>query len=464
MTRVIAIGCLAAMALGCGPSGPRVPFRVITLGDDPFFATTATAIAVTVEHDGVRDPSTSTRFSPSERTLTLPPMTYGSGYAILVETELSGLVLARGRSFPFAVNSGGADRAPDVSLGVLGRYGAAVTGDTSDPYELATPSEDGALLASRLGLTRFVAHGSDGRPTLLPRSAWPPSRLGGSFVPLADAMLVVGGAETGASLVAADGTVLAEVAPTALAARDGSTLVAIDAASAIVIGGARPDGSPVTDVVRIMWDGSALTTTRLAPLPAGRTNARAVLLAAHVGAAIAARVLVYDGTSALGPASDVLVVDPAGLAAPSATSLAIPLANAAACALDTGLVLLAGGRDAMGVTGQVSILVVSPDQIPPVAALTPAPPHGLFRPREHAVALGLGSGIALVIGGVDDAGLPVPESEIAEVHLDSLPGSVVLTGSVPTPGLATTATRLRDHTVLVSSDGSLSIYFPPRGE
>jgi hypothetical protein len=458
---------MAAIVLGCGPGGTHVPFRVVTLGDDPFFATTATAIAVTVERDGVRDDASTTRFSPRERALTMPPMPFGSGYALIVETELTGLVLARGRSFPFAVTAAGADHTPDVSLGVLGRYGATASGDPTDAYVVATASDSGALLASPRGLTRFVAHGSDARPLLATRVDWPAERVGGDFAPLGDAMLVVGGVAPGASLVSAEGAVLGELPATAISVRQGVALVALDASTVIAIGGARADGTLAPDVTRIEWDGAMLGASALAPLPSPRSGAQALLLSAHAEAGIEARVLVHDGTTAVGPAGDVVLLDPAGHAAPSATVLGIPLSGAAACALDTGLVLVAGGRDTSGVSGQVSILVVQPDAIAPiptVSVLSPAPPRGLFRPRERAVAIAIASGLALVLGGLDGAGQPVAESEIAEVHFDSLPGSVVLTSSVPTPGRVTAATRMRDHTVLVSSDGSLFSYFPPRGE
>lgn len=466
MRRARAMLCLWALACACQPGGPEVPFRVVTLGDDPFFATTATAISVTAERDGVLDPTTRTLFAPDARVLTMPPLPFDTGYALVVETELSGLVLARGRSFPFDVDVHGASRVPDVSLGVLGRYGLAASGDASDPISLVVATDEGAALASATGVSRFVAHGADARPTTSARIAWPPSRAGARFAALGGAVLAVGGTQAGASLVGGDGAVLAELPASAVAAQRGVALVPIDEAHVLAIGGARDDGTLLSDVVRIAWDGTSLTATALDALPDARRDARAIALPANTSSGVATRVLVYDGTVAAGAADDVVLLDPDGHAAPSATVLTLPTRGAAACTLDTGLVLLAGGRDASGVSGALSILVVQPDAAPPaptVSVLSPSPPP-LFRAREQALALMLGSGLALIVGGVDDTAQPVAESEIAEVHFDSLPGTVVLTGSLPVAGPQSAAARLRDHTVLVASGGSVFVYFPPRGE
>lgn len=464
MRRALLLPLLFAIA--CASDAPRVPFRVVVLGDDPFFGTTATAIAVTVERNGVRDASTTTRFSPTDRTLVLPPLPYATDYSIVVETELFGLPVGRGRSFPFAVTRTGADHVPDVSLGVLGRFASVAAGDASDPFVTIVPSSDGALLASAQGLSRFVAHGADARPQLLPRVAWPASRVGGVFAALGGAMLVVGGTAPGASLVDASGQVLAELGETELPIQSGVALTVIDAQTVLAIGGAHHDGTMVADVCRLTWNGTHLTATTLAPLPAPRSLARALRLDARTSAGVVEpRVLVYNGETTTGHATDVVLVDPAGHAAARAVVLPGPVTHAAGCALDTGLVLLAGGRDATTsvVTGQVTILVIQPDATTPIAPLSPPPPL-LFRPRESAVALSLLPGIALVVGGTDDAGATIADAEIAEFRIDALPGSIVLTSSTPTAGNITAAARLLDHTVLVSMDGSLALYFSPRGE
>lgn len=462
MRRAAWLCVLAIGAWACAPSGPRVPFRVITLGDDPFFGSTATAIAVTVEQHGVRDTSTTTRFAPSERALTLDPFPFGTDYALVVETELSGLVLARGRSYPFAVTPAGADRSPDVSLGVLGRFGLAAIGDASDPFLFVAPTDEGALLASAAGLTRFVAHGAHARPTLAPRTAWPGARVGGAFVALGGGVLAIGGAAPGASLVSADGTLLGELSAAELPVASGAALVALDAATVLAIGGLMPDGTRADEIRRIAWDGTTLRAARLTPLPRPRSGARAILLSARDGASLVPRVLVLDGTTATGSADDVVLVDPSDRVAPRAVTLTDPLVGAAACALDTGLVLLAGGHAAAGLaSGRVTILVVQLDQTPVISALSP-PPRGLFHAREGAVAVAFGVGLVLVVGGVDSMGA-VAEAEIAAVSLDSLPGNVVLTGSLASAA-APAAARLSDHTVLVSTGSSVSLYFPPRGE
>jgi len=458
------VALVAGLASACAPNGARVPFRVVTLGDDPFFGSTATAIAVTVEQHGVRNLASTTRFAPTDRTLTLPPFPFGSDYSIVVETELSGFVLARGRSFPFSVTERGADRMPDVSLGVLGRFGTALHGDASDPFVFVTASDDGAVLASPLGVSRFIAHGSDGRPRLTSRAPWPSTRVGGTFSSLGAGLLAVGGASAGATLVDADGGLLAQLDARDVRVSAGVALVPLDAASVLAIGGAMPDGTQVDDVVRIAWDGSALSATRLTPLPAARADARAVLVTVRDGSSLVPRVMVLGGQGTLGPLGDALLVDPADRIGPISVPLASPFTHAAVHAIDTGLVLVVGGRDAAGmVTGAVTILVVQPNQSPVITALSPAPPP-LFRARVDAAAVELGTGLALVVGGVDASGAAVREAEIVEVSLDFITGNVVLTGSVPTATIPTAATRLSDHTILVAEGADLSLYFSPRVE
>ncbi len=466
MSERLQLAC-ALLALGACTSRASVPFRVVALGDDPFFAGTATAIAVTMERDGVREPGTTVRFAPDATALTLPPMPFGNGYAVIVETELSGLVLARGRSFPFDVSPAGASHSPDVSLGVLGRFAPVATGDASDPYLAVVPSADGALLASAAGLTRFVAHGPGGLPAIEARTPWPAPRIGGAAVALDRHVLVVGGAAPGASLVDARGAVIAEIAGAELPIVDGAAIASVDAATVLVVGGTRSDGSLAPDVTRVEWDGAHLIATALAPLQHARTAARAVPLLARRRATPEPRVLVLDGRRAASAAPDLVLLDPSGQDAPRSVVVPGLAVRAAACALDTGLVLLAGGVDATGAaTGQLTLLVVQPDAAPgsdPIAALSPAPPP-LFRARESAGAIALGPGLALIVAGRDAAAAPVAEAEIAEIQLDSLPGSVVLTGTLASAGNVTAAAPLSDHTFLVSSDGALSLYFSPRGE
>ncbi len=444
----------------CAPAGTRVPFDVLSLGDDPFFGGTATAIAVTVERGGVRDPASTTRFSPSERTLTLPPFPFGTDYSIVVETEISGLVLARGRSFPFAVTAAGADRVPDVSLGVLGRFAPAGSADASDPFVLAAPSAEGALLVSTLGIARFLAHGADGRPNIGARAPWPSARVGASFVALGVGVLAVGGAAPGATLVGPNGQILAELGGADVQAIGGAALVAVDSSTVLVIGGATSSGTHVDDVVRIAWDGAALSAHALSPLPVVRADARATLVTVHDGSS---RVVIIDGMSATGPLGDVVLVDPSDRNPPVSVPLATPVTGAAICALDTGLVLLAGGSSMGSVTGAVTILLIQPSQSPVVTALSPAPPP-LFRPRIDAAAVPFGPGLALVVGGSDASGAAVGEAEIVEVSLEFITGNVVLTGTLPSPAIPTAAARLSDHTVLVAEGSALSLYFSPRGE
>jgi len=183
---------LVLVLAACG-SDPTVPFRVVEVGDDPFFGGTATAIAVSVEHDGVRDEASTVRFAPGARSLQLPSLPFGDAYAIVVETELGGSVLARGRSFPFSVSTQGPSHAPDVSLGVLGRFASVSAIDATDAPRLVSPIDDGALVATERGVVHFVAHGADARPSARTLAPWPPSRVGASLAPLGSGVLAVGG-------------------------------------------------------------------------------------------------------------------------------------------------------------------------------------------------------------------------------------------------------------------------------
>jgi len=230
----------------------------------------------------------------------------------------------------------------------------------------------------------------------------------------------------------------------------------------IVIGGMRSDGTMSSDLAVVAAADHALSAMSLAALESPRTGARAFALTARAGAAVVPRVLVLDGQTASGVASDLVLIDPSGTTPTRSVTLTTLAHDAAVCVLDVGLVLLAGGETSAGEpTGGVTILVVQPDQSAPLAALSPSPPP-LFEARTGAAAISLGTGLALVVGGLGADGSPIVDAEIAEVRLDFLPGDVVLTGSLGGAGRVTAGAPLPDHTLLLASGGALSLYFSPR--
>ncbi len=467
MTRATVTLAVLGLALGCGPEHARVPFHVIVLGPDPFFGGTVSDVVVSIERGGIRDESVTTRYAPDARELVLPPLPYGDDYALIVETELGGLTLGRGRSFPFAVRPEGADHPPDVTLGALGRFASLTAGASAPPWQETWATDEGAMLTSSAGLATFVAHDAvTGAPRLSPTVSWPPAHLGGSGVALGGGALVVGGAEAGAELVLGDGSVAGRLGPEVLRATRGMSVVAVDGTTVLVAGGAAADDTPVLDVVRVVLGDAGLSASTLAALPSARVGAAPLLIEARGGTrGVESRVLLLGGTDATGArTSEVALLDPTGAAAPFVVSPAIPTSESAACALDVGLVLVAGGRDDAGtVVADTNLLVVQLGSPPTIEVLSPAPPP-LFRARAGAYALAFAPGVALVVGGLDAAGLPLADTELAEVRLDSLPGSVVLSDGLATPAAGSTGTRLHDHTLLVTAGDSVSLYFPPRGE
>lgn len=451
---------LAALLAACGRPTLEVDYRVVPLGDDPFAG--ADTIAVSVEHAGTR--ISTTRFAVASRAWSVPEVPFGTDYTLIVEPELSGLVLGRGRSFPFDLPTPTTARPlPDVTVGVLGRFAPLPAASDATAFATVAATSDGALLAGPAGFALWHAHDAvSAHPSLDPRAPWPAARVGGATASIALGVLVVGGAAAGATFFDATGAVLGELGADVIHARSGAAVVAVDAQSALVVGGEDASGARIDDVVRVTWSGSALSARALTPLPAPRHDARAVALDARTATATVRRVLVMDGTTAAGDDTSLVLLDPLDLDPPVVVTPAPAILGSAACALATGLVLLAGGHDTTGApSAAVRVLVVQPDQHPPLALLSPAPPS-LFRARDHAFALPFGTSLALVLGGIDASGTAVAETELVDLGL--VPGSVVLTGSLPSVGVATIGARLHDHTLLVASDASLALYFPPRGE
>jgi hypothetical protein len=457
---------LAVLALGACVAEPTLAPRVVAgLDDDPLRG--ADALLIEVRRDGAPIPGATTRVALPASGFALDHLMLGADLQLFVEARVGDVVLARGRSFPFDFTSSDAPPAspPDVLLGTLGRFTRTL--ETAERLVAAAPTREGALVAASDGrVLSYVAHRhADGHAELVARSALPeradarwlavPAQAG---APIAAGLLAVGGSEPGASLVGADGAVLASLDGTSLPAVEGAATVASsDGAWALVLGGLDAGGQPLDTVTRIDLDAADTRATALASLPAPRAHATATLLTVDDGGTLREVVLLAGGDAA----GELTVVDPLDGSARS-VGVSPALEDRALVALETGLVVAAGGRAAGATSNEVDLYVVRLDRSPPIERVSPAPPR-LFAPRADAVALRLGPGLALIAGGVDDAGAPLAGAELIEVRLDALPGDVVPTGSLPTASRARAAVRLADRSVLVVGDGLASVFVPPRG-
>ncbi len=441
----------AALA-GCTATPSDVAFRVAVVGDDPFLG--ADTLALRVERaDGTL--IAEELYPPDTRAFVLSPLPFETPLSLRVETRVGTLPLAGGRSFLFEVPGPASppSRGPDVTLGLLGRHALVGALPTSAEIRALAATDEGALLATRDALIRFVAHGDDGRAALLDPIALPLSRVGATFTPLAGGMLAVGGAEAGATLFASDGTIVDTVFVDVLG---GAALATLEA-GALIAGGRDGGGAERTEVLLVAFsEARGLEPQVLEPLPAPRSEARALALHAMSSAGPVPRVLVVDGTSGGAPADDFLVIDPEGMAGTTSWTPPRVLRGAALTPLETGQVLAAGGRDPTdAVVDEVRVLFVHAER--PMDFLSPEPDR-LFRAREGATALTFAPGVALVLGGRDPMGLSIDATELADLRI--LPGSVRLTGSLPRPSVATQAVRLGDTSILVVSGDAVSLYFP----
>jgi hypothetical protein len=449
------------LTLACAQPAALAPRVVHGLDDAPYLG--ADSVVVSVERAGVQIDGASVRIPHGATSFELEGVPFGEDLALRVESRIGDVVLARGRSFPFdyAAADRPPSRAPDVFLGTLGRFARPL--ETDRTIVALAPTTDGALLATIEGeILAYEAHGApDGSARLVPLGTVP-ERAGASWAaldPPAGHLLGVGGAERGASLVDASGRVVASLDASAFEARSEIALAAADDTSWVIAVGGRDDGgSPVTDVVRIDVGESTLSASPAAALDTPRAGASAVRVDATDGAITRDVVLVVGG----GAPGVVALLD---LEAATTLELAVdrPLEGRALIAVETGLVVAAGGADALGAPSDaVDLFLVRLDPSPDVARFSPAP-SPLYAPRAHAVVIALGPGLALFVGGTGTAGAPVAGAELVEVRLDTLPGRIFPTGTLPAGATAWAGARLADRSVLVVGGGLLSVYVPPRG-
>lgn len=456
--RRLFVASLVALA-ACGRAAPIAPRVVHGTDDEPFRG--ADALFVAVEQNGVELDGATTRVPVPATAFELDGVPFGRGLTLRVETRLGDVVLARGRSFPFDYPSFAEAPAvpPDVFIGTLGRFASALATDRA--IVALAPTERGALAVTREGEALvYEPHGAPDGSARLVSAGVVAGRDGAQWVALAGiegVMLGVGGSSAGATLLDAGGVPVAELDGAHLrAVADVGLASAADGTWVIVVGGTAGDGAVLTDVVRVDVTAGGLEAVALAAMSLPRVSPSAVRVSATDGASAVDVVLVVGG----GEPRSVVLIDP--LAASTDEMPIDPprdLDRRALVAVETGLVVAAGGADASGASAAVDLFLVRRDQEPSVARVTPAPPL-LFTARQGALALPLGPGLALVLGGVGTMGEPALGAELVE---GTLTGRVVPTGALPAGTSPHAAAQLRDRSVLVAADGALFVYVPPRG-
>ncbi|MFO0714163.1 MAG: hypothetical protein U0353_30175 [Sandaracinus sp.] len=463
VTRALVVSALACGAGACADPAPLSPRIVHGLDDMPLRG--ADTLLVTVEQGGVALEGREVRVPLPATGFELLDVPLGRDLALRVEAFAGNVPLARGRSLPFNYPTASEVPAgPDVLVATLGRFTRTL--ETSLELVAVLPSARGAIVVSSSGeILSYEAHGGSDGGAVLVSLGEAPARAGARWVTLVDpsgaeALLGVGGADDGASVIDA----LGRLAVTLPGSGDGPRVdIALGSASdgsfAIAAGGADAHGVPSDRLARFELTGpTTLVRTELAPLGAARSHAEIALVPAEFGGEVRDAAVVAGG----GASDTIELVDPR--TGPRASVPLDPVLDGRAwVAVETGLLVAAGGMDAARITTDaVDLYLVRPDVEPPIARVTPTP-SPLFAPRGHAVPLRLGPGLALFVSGTDDASLPVRGAELVEVRLDALPGDVVPTGSLPVEASARALARLRDHSVLVVGRGLVAAYVPPRG-
>ena len=453
---------VVAGSVGCTSPRPLEPRVVRGLDDMPLAG--ADSLVVRVLAEGVPVEGAEVRLPLPSAEFSLPDVPLGRALALRVEAFAGEGPLARGRSLPFDYPSAGAPPAsPDVLLVTLGRFTRTL--ETTRVFVAVAPTADGAVLVADDGaIFAYLAHGGAEGSAALEARGELPARRGAAWTTLRDASgasfaLGVGGADGGASLVDADGTLVASLPAGTVDVRSEIALASTDDGSfALSAGGADGSGGSTDALSRYEIVDGALVHTELGPLVHARHHAELALVPAEVGSETRTVALVSGG----GASDSIELIDPQ-LGAVRDVPNDQRLDARAWVAVETGLVVAAGGTDPMGATSDaVDLFLVRPDRDPPVARVTP-PPSPLFTARAHAHALRLGPGLALLVSGDASSGLPARGAELVEVRLDALPGEVVPTGSFPIEAHANALARLDDGSVLVVGDGLIAAYVPPRG-
>jgi hypothetical protein len=464
-------------AAGCGGDREVIDFRVVTApGADPFAG--AEELVVALEEEGRDSSLLELRYPIEAASGRLGDFPYGRGYRFRVDALFRGVLLSRGHSFPFAVTVGEPLRRPDVFVGRVGLFVAPIIGSSPGAsFRVIHAIDEGALLATSDGtIFRYLAHSEmlDGSPEL-EEVGNAPYLSGAAWIGLGDGLLLaVGGVRGGAHLFDSSGAALSSLPRFALADQlEGQTLVALPgSSSALVIGGAPgPDDADLADVTRvdvIVTDAgtSTLIASSLPPMPRARRDATAVVTAVNIDADVLTyRVLLTGGTERGRDASSVLVIDPEGDQETREWDLGQSLVGAAIAPIFAGRVVVAGGRDQDGrPLSSVRVISLRTDAAGGLELdLVSPPPDPLFEARTYPVALPLGEGVVLIVGGRGEEDRPLASVELFDAREGLFPGRFDPTGPLPAPSGAPRAALLGDGSVLVAHEQGLAIYVPPFG-
>lgn len=459
----------ASMLTACaGPDPVAVSYRVVTSpGDDPLHG--ATTLRLVLRQGGadvalVEGPLASG--FPA-----LPEVPFGNGYRLRVEARDHDVVLARGSSFPFDVDLGGASIEPAVLVGRVVQFAPvpAVSG-TLPPGSaivaaLATPT--GALLVTETGTVYLYRHHpTAAEPLTLQVLEHIPDRAGATWCVLPGAgLLGVGGVAPAATVLDASGAVLATSSDAALLPHIvGASLIALssDAPVALALGGAPALGAPPTGAVTQLElvDGVLVVRPVLgAVLPTPIERAGAALVHIDLGGVEEPRVVLAGGVGELGATGTAVFVDPAGVVPSTEVPLGVSLRGCAVVALSTRLVLVAGGAADDGIPSAV-VRLLSADAAG-LSVVTPPPRRPLSLARTNAGALRLAEGLVLLVGGTGLGGAPLTVADLVRVDLETFPGDVLPTGSLPWPQPSPKLVVLGDGTVLSADASGLAFYVSP---
>ncbi len=479
---VVALSALGLLvgAASCTDAPPLdVPFSLVFApGDDPLLG--VSALVLEVERDG--EVVARARAGLDATSLPLPALPFAPGYRLRVEAVDGALVLARGTSFPFTVDERGATPPPHVFLGRLGRAVAPLgqAGARPDGAVLGlAPTADGAVLVSTEGTVYVYRQhdGPDGLPSLTVR-AHLPGRAWAAWVDLGDGRLLgVGGATAGATVVDANGDVVATepLSPEldglrldVCLARTSEPVTSTATIEVIAVGGrARTSDPPGNAVVRIDIvptepgaAGPTLGAIALEALPSGVAGAACVAVHPPGATVPATRVVVAGGVDALGATGDAFVLDPEAVQPIVRVALGAALADRAVVRVSDRVVVIAGGLASDGrVSGDFALLDV--DTLG-ASVVEPRPSSPFLPARARAAGIALGNGVVVLFGGRELGGLPSDSASLIDVGLDAFPGVARPTGALPVADDGVRAVRLADESVLVVGGRGVALYVSPR--
>lgn len=451
MTRKLTVLIVAAGAAACA-AGPQVDFRIVVAPPDrPLRG--AETISVVLEREGAPLPETEQIFPAGADRVVLGSLPHGRVLRLRVEARAMEIALARGRSFPFDLEREAPERPPDVWLGTLGRFGQPSDALLDAPALAAIPTPAGALAVTASGsLVELESHrASDARADVVVRGH---SSLRGVHWAAVGRLALAGAGGAPPHVEVWDaGPLTPRTLASPSIARHGEAFALVGLEAGLLLVGGRGPSGPNAHLTRIDVLQDELSVVELPDLPRPVEGARALAVPVRApDGSTRTRVLV------LSPAQGwALAVDPTGEQPPRESVAPLDLAEAAILVVARGLVLVAGGRDAAGRALDRALLLVL-DGNGVLDELTSPP---LFAARAGAVATSFGAGLALVVGGRGEGGVPLASAELFQVALDELPGEIAATGSMPVPVEQGTALPLDDGTVLVLGQLPL-LYFPPR--